>query len=166
MNRINVSSTSGRNEGFTLFEVLIALAVLSIGLLGLAALQTTSLRFNSGSYYRTQATYLAYDIIDRMRANRAAANNVGAYNVGDVSTVTTTGACDTAACTSSDLATYDIVAWRERAVQTLPNVLSVPPTIVIDASNIATVTISWTESDLQLSQSWQVQLCVPGTLCV
>jgi len=58
-----------RQQGFTLLEVLIALLILSIGLLGLAALQTTSLRSNQMASMRTTATQLAYDISDRMRAN-------------------------------------------------------------------------------------------------
>jgi len=71
--RINYSGNKQR--GFTLLEVLIALLVLSIGLLGLAALQTTGLRSNEMASMRTTATQLAYDISDRMRANpgRAAA---------------------------------------------------------------------------------------------
>jgi len=55
--------------GFTLLEVLIALLVLSIGLLGLAALQTRGLRSNQMASMRTLATEAAYDITDRMRAN-------------------------------------------------------------------------------------------------
>ncbi len=58
-----------RQYGFSLLEVLIALLVLSIGLLGLAGLQTLGLKFNMQSYQRTQAALLAYDIVDRMRAN-------------------------------------------------------------------------------------------------
>ena len=62
--------------GFTLLEVLIALLILSIGLLGLAALQTTGLRSNQMATMRTLATQAAYDISDRMRANPAGmANN-------------------------------------------------------------------------------------------
>ena len=57
-------------HGFSLLEVLIALLVLSIGLLGLAALQTISLKANHSAYTRTQAIYLAYDIMDRIKANR------------------------------------------------------------------------------------------------
>jgi type IV pilus assembly protein PilV len=57
-------------HGFSLLEVLIALLVLSIGLLGLAALQAVSLKANHSAYTRTQAIYLAYDIIDRIKANR------------------------------------------------------------------------------------------------
>lgn len=59
--------------GLTLIEVLVALLILSIGILGLATLQTASLNFNNASAQRTQATVLAYDMADRMRANRAAA---------------------------------------------------------------------------------------------
>ena len=67
-------------SGFTLVEVLVALLVLSVGLLGFAGLQATSLRFNTSAYMRTQATNLAYDIADRMRANREAALN-GDYDL-------------------------------------------------------------------------------------
>jgi len=58
-----------KDSGFTLLEVLIALLVLAIGLLGLAALQTTGLRANQMASMRTLATQLAYDMTDRMRAN-------------------------------------------------------------------------------------------------
>ena len=56
--------------GFSLLEVLVAMIILSIGLLGLAALQAFSIKANQSANYRTQATALAYDLIDRMRANR------------------------------------------------------------------------------------------------
>jgi len=57
-------------RGATLLEVLIAVLVLAIGLLGLAALQARALQENQSAYLRTQANVLAYDILDRMRANR------------------------------------------------------------------------------------------------
>jgi type IV pilus assembly protein PilV len=62
--------------GFTLVEVLIALVVLSIGLLGIAALYLETLRANRTALYRTQAVTLAADLADRIRANR---NPPGAY---------------------------------------------------------------------------------------
>lgn len=61
--------------GVTLIEVLVALVVFSIGLLGLAALQVNALQANHSSYLRAQATSLAYDITDRMRANSEAAES-------------------------------------------------------------------------------------------
>jgi type IV pilus assembly protein PilV len=63
----------GHARGFTLLEMLVALLVLSFGLLGMAGLQATGLRNNSNAYHRTQASVIALDIIERMRANRAAA---------------------------------------------------------------------------------------------
>ncbi len=69
-----------REGGFTLIEVLVAMLVLAIGLLGLAALQGQGLRFNHDAYVRTQATHMAYDIVDRMRLNRG---NLADYTVAD-----------------------------------------------------------------------------------
>ena len=69
-----------RASGFSIVEVLVALIVLAIGLLGLAALQAQGLRFNHDALIRTQATNLAYDIVDRMRTNR---DNLDAYTEDD-----------------------------------------------------------------------------------
>lgn len=71
----------GRQAGFNLIEVLVALVVLAIGLLGLASLQASSLKFNHSAYMRTQAINLAYDMSDRIRANRSAALS-GGYELG------------------------------------------------------------------------------------
>ncbi len=67
-------------QGFSLLEVLISVLILSIGLLGLAALHATSLKANHGAYHKSQATFLAYDIVDRLRANQPGAIS-GAYNI-------------------------------------------------------------------------------------
>lgn len=58
-------------RGVTLIEILITLLVLAVGLLGLAALQGVSLKTGQVSLYRTQATNLAYEVIDHARANRS-----------------------------------------------------------------------------------------------
>lgn len=97
-------------KGFTLIEMLIAAVVLSIGLLGLAGLQAQSLIFNKSAAQRSQATILAYDIIDRMRANKALAE-AGAYdsafNTGPSGSIN----CETGTCSSGDMVTYDINQW-------------------------------------------------------
>ncbi|MCP5158556.1 MAG: type IV pilus modification protein PilV [Gammaproteobacteria bacterium] len=61
-----------KQNGFTLIEILVTVVVLAIGLLGLAGLQAISLRYNSTAYQRSQATILAYDIVERMRASKPA----------------------------------------------------------------------------------------------
>jgi type IV pilus assembly protein PilV len=92
-----------RQYGFTLLEVLIALLILSIGLLGLAALQTTGLRSNQMANMRTLATEAAYDITDRMRANP-----VGVA-AGDYVIALT----DTTDPSATGTAPSDLNAWRE-----------------------------------------------------
>lgn len=66
-------SVTRGNGGFSLIEVLVAVLLLSIGLLGLATLQTTSLQRENSSAQRVEALNYAYDLLDRMRANRAQA---------------------------------------------------------------------------------------------
>jgi type IV pilus assembly protein PilV len=148
---------ASQNHGFSLVEVLVALLVLSIGLLGLAALQTTSLQYNTGSYFRTQATFLAYDIIDRMRTNldAVADSNGNGYDQQTPASITTVTNCDTTACSSAQLALYDVKRWYDRAVATLPEAA---PSIQIVANRSVTITIGWRERDLQMSQTWTVQL--------
>ena len=160
MKPISVVKRMAQNQGFSLVEVLVALLVLSIGLLGLAALQTTSLQYNTGSYLRTQATFMAYDIIDRMRANiSAVADSDGnGYDQPTSSNVTASTNCDITTCTSAQLALYDVKRWYDRAVATLPNATTTPPTIQINSTNMVTITIRWMERDLSMSQTWTVQL--------
>lgn len=119
-------------RGMTLVEALVALVVLSIGLLGVAALQMTSLRNNHSAHVRSQATALAYDISDRMRANRTDAL-AGAYDVvlgGSVAGVT--------------LAATDVTAWKQAIAAVLPGgdgALLIDP-----VSRVVTITIQWDDS--------------------
>jgi type IV pilus assembly protein PilV len=103
-------------RGVTLIEVLIALVVFSIGLLGLAGLQTVSLRFNTSAYYRTQATALAYGLADRMRANRQSALD-GEYN-GDFEVPTPD--CDPDAADGGGAPADDLAVWRNALACQLP----------------------------------------------
>lgn len=106
--QVFVNSKHRRSSGFSIIEVLVALLVLAIGLLGLAALQAQGLRFNHDAYVRTQATHLAYDIIDRMRANRT---NVAAYTTPDPGL----------ACDPTDASVnMDLSCWYESLAAALP----------------------------------------------
>ena len=82
----NRSVAMQTQAGTSLLEVLIAVVVLSVGLLGLAGLQVAGLRVNQGAMQRSQATMLAYDVLDRMRSDRTAAL-AGKYDVGTTSPV-------------------------------------------------------------------------------
>src|SRR5687768_17421752 len=67
-------------RGFTLVEVLVTVVLISVGLLGLAALQLTTLRGNHDAYARSQASILAANILDCMRTNPMAFRH-GSYDV-------------------------------------------------------------------------------------
>ena len=67
-------------RGVGLIEVLVAVAILAFGLLGIAALQATALRNGESSYERSQAVTMSYTILDRMRANIDQAR-IGNYNI-------------------------------------------------------------------------------------
>ncbi|MFV2055368.1 MAG: type IV pilus modification protein PilV [Thiohalomonadales bacterium] len=94
-------------NGFSLIEVLISVLVISIGMLGVAGLQTISLRQNYGSSLLAQATFQSQNIIERMRANMLGVNQ-GAY---DAITGSETDPICFPNCTPAQLATYDAATW-------------------------------------------------------
>jgi type IV pilus assembly protein PilV len=102
-----------KHRGFTLLEVLIALLVLSIGLLGLAALQTSGLRSNQMATMRTLATQIAYDMTDRMRANPTGMTNLEYVIATD----------ETPAASPATTAEIDLTEWRAQVAR-LPGGLS------------------------------------------
>ncbi|MDH3266385.1 MAG: type IV pilus modification protein PilV, partial [Gammaproteobacteria bacterium] len=96
-------------SGFTLIEVLVSVLVLSIGLVGVAALQGVSLKNTQSAFMRSQATALAYDLADRMRANVLSAR-LGLYDPGTAAAV---AACkSTTGCTPQDMAKHDLAEWN------------------------------------------------------
>lgn len=68
---MSVSNRVIRQNGFSLLEVLIALFILAVGVLGALLMQTNALRFSASAADRTQASFIAYDLLDRLRANSA-----------------------------------------------------------------------------------------------
>jgi len=133
-----------KQGGFTLLEVLIALLVLSIGLLGLAALQTVGLRSNQMANMRTQATQRAYDMSDRMRANQVGvdAQSYIQSTTDDVPDVEVN--CTTAICTATEMVIFDKANWLAEVVR-LPGGQG---RITRDASGAFvqhTITVFWDE---------------------
>ncbi len=111
------ASTTG---GFTLIEVLVAVLVLAIGLLGIAGLQAAGLQMNNSAYLRSQAAVLTQDLADRVRANTEG-YQTGAYDIGDPSSVSQTSSCfTTAGCSSTQLAQSDVARWRAAVQSLLP----------------------------------------------
>ena len=137
-------------------EVLVALAVLSIGLLGMAGMQLFSLSSNRDAYMRTQATYFAYDLIDKIRANRDVAL-IGGYD-STLGTIPAFVNCQTttANCSPAQLANFDILQWKcalgtyagDAACIAPHNLTTILPSgdgSVTRNGNDLTVTVQWTE---------------------
>lgn len=121
-----------KQRGFTLLEVLVSIFVLAIGLLGLAGVMTIGLKNDQSAYYRSQATMLAYDILDAMRANRESARD-GDYNL----------ALDASAPTGTTRAQLDMNHW---IVDQLERRLPQADGSVNVANDRATIVIQWDDS--------------------
>lgn len=125
-----------KQSGFGMIEVLVAVLVLAIGLLGVAALQANALKTNHSALQRSQATMLAYLMLDAMRANRAAAR-AGNYDLG------TPGSPACATPTESDLITRDQAYWLGKLKENLGDTAC--GLIACDAAS-CTVEVFWDDS--------------------
>ena len=92
---------SARQSGFSLIEVLVALLVMCIGLLGAAAIQLNALKYTDSSSMTSQASFIAYDMMDRMRANT---DNISQYALTNLAAAPTTAG--STAAVSQDLSDF------------------------------------------------------------
>ncbi len=101
--------------GFSLVEVLIALIVMSIGMLGIAGLYVQSMQAGRTSMFRHHAVTLAGDVADRIRANPRAR--------GEYALAGSNNNCVAAGvvCTEAEMAAHDIFSWNRQAADSLPN---------------------------------------------
>lgn len=153
--------TARNHRGFTLIEVLIALLIFSLALMGMAGLMVLSVKTNQSAYLRTQASFLAQSMADRVRANIGLVNSYnGTYNAG------TAGAdpcASGAACSPAQMVARDRALWSAQLVASLPN-----PTATINCAGaplggavhlgaspyngLCTFTIQWDEATLVRGQ--------------
>lgn len=124
-----------RQRGMTLLEMLIALLVLSLGMLGIAALQARGQQYNTAAHVRTQATILAAELIERIRVNPDpngdgvlddyAVNppffGVGSANAPLASSIPDPAKdCNTETCTPQELVGFDLKSWAVRVDEAFP----------------------------------------------
>jgi len=158
--RLNVLAKLQR--GYSLIEVLIAVVVLAVGLLGIAGLQVLSIKNTQSAYLRSQATLLAYDIIDSIRVNPAVKASY-AIGIGDPPTGTYSSCIGTAAdCTTANIAVYDLHQWKcvlgkwagaaPCDTGDLANIKGLLPggdaSVVVTGDDV-TVTVQWIDKDLR-----------------
>lgn len=134
----NLAGRPSRQRGVTLIEILVTVVIVSVGLLGIAALQLTSLRNSFDSNSRSKATWFAHDIADRMRANARNAR-AGAYDIGLKETRT-----------GGTVADLDLIDWKNRLAALGSGLSSGDGSIErtqVGDSTVFTITIRWKERD-------------------
>lgn len=142
MRRLPQRIGPAHDAGFSLIEVLVAILVMAIGLLGFALLLTMGLRFSQAANQRTHATNLAYDLLDQMRANRVMRN----YYVSAGFAPNSVNGCNAASATRPTGAVgvqANIRRWQCQVVRTLGPQASANVGI---NGNVVTVTINWNEA--------------------
>ena len=130
------SSRRPRETGSTLIEALVAMLVLSVGLLGIAGLASASLRYSQGAWARAAVASGLSDIADRVRSNPTAGVTDYAFTSrtyeeqrsdfearrtdeahGDLAIARD---CLTLACTPTQLSTYQLTDWRNSVNRSMP----------------------------------------------
>ena len=143
------SKPLNKQSGLSLIEVLIALLILSIGLLGIAGLQGTSLSKTREASLRTNAMILAQDLIDSMRSNPSA---IAEYEIDSTQVPNQPIDCYTVTCDPTQLASFQLDNWwqqidKDGTDNRFPEgKVSVDVTPRNDGrSNLVEIAISWNE---------------------
>ena len=144
---INNHITSSQS-GFSLIEILVTVLILAIGLLGIAGLQASSMSNNHNAQLRSIATLQAYDLADRMRANRGAITYDASGNVtasqydGPVSAQSD---CTTTACSVTAIANNDFWEWNQANAALLP--AGAGTVALVGVTNHHRITVTWNERE-------------------
>lgn len=139
-------AASRTSRGFSLVEALVALLVISIGMLGIAALYVEGLRSSRSALVRTDAVNLATDMADRIRSNRDAGD---AYEGAAADAPNDDCISGGAGCSPADMAAHDLRVWTDSLEAALPDGagdidhVDVSPTDNTPA--VYVVTVSWTD---------------------
>jgi type IV pilus assembly protein PilV len=137
-----------RQAGFTLIEMMIALVVLTVGMLGIAALYLESLRSSRDALYYTQAVNLAADMADRIRANREGIEEYAfVLDPASPPALPDPDPCrtrDLGACTPQSAANVDLAEWAERVTNLLP-AAQATITATRGQPDQYTIQLGWTE---------------------
>ena len=138
--RSNRVAGRGRSGGFSMVEVLVALVVLGVGMLGIASLYVVSLRSSGSAISRMQAVNLASDIADRIRANRTA------YEAYEDEAADNECVGIDVVCSPAEMAAHDLLLWQRQIEATLPGEPS--GAVDVDATTTPrtyTITVTWSE---------------------
>lgn len=145
-------------QGAGLIEALVAILVLSIGLLGMLGMQTAALKYEQSSWIRSALSTNIASLADRIRANSGAlatAYNYTQTYAQERAAIEASATyfdpakdCDTTNCDAAELATYDLLIWRRDLDQQLPGATGfVVPTGTKGVDLRFLVTVAWYDKD-------------------
>lgn len=147
--------TRNTQSGFGLVESLVALVVVSVGMIGIAALYGQGLGAGRTALFRTQAVNLASDMADRIRLNR-----LGGAGYGGAAADNNCGPGGDTNCTAAQMAAHDLFVWQADVAAQLPNGVgtvqyagTTPPTY--------TISVDWQEVGIDVP-AHQIAVRVPG----
>ena len=138
------TDTPNQSNGFTLIEILVALLIISIGLLGLARLQIVGIKNTQSGHLRSQVSFLGNDIMERIQQNAETAIG-GAYDIALKTTPADPGCIGAGTnCTAAAMANFDLFIWKRYLTTLLPpdgdgSIASVQS----GDDQIFTITIQW-----------------------
>lgn len=168
------------SRGVTLIEVLVAMVVMSIGMLGIAGLQAATTKFQQGSRVRGLMAPLLSDIANRVRSNSEEAGSSAATGAGSAypsayvlsdswatqqsATLSIATNCETGStsCSTSDRATFDMTAWRQRVRAAMPQGAAL---LEGDRTNGFRVTFMWFDKQLTDKGNASDSVLVKSPVC-
>lgn len=163
-------------RGTSLIEILVALLVMTLGLLAMISLHTAAVRYHKMAEFRSVATQLAEDYGDRMRANLTGARNNNyvytapwsavAAKPADPGITCAPGAC-AAATMAAQVAASDIAQWLNNAAGMLPGVglFAQKPAGAVAGSTVMDVWITWLDPTENAADAAANQLINNGYAC-
>lgn len=108
-------------QAFTLIEVMVAMVIFSVGLLGLAGMQSLGMTNNQTAYLRTVAMQQSYNMSDRMRNNTGIGGGLGSGSYDAMAGIPALGTnCVATPCTATQLANFDLFEWNTNNAALLP----------------------------------------------
>ncbi|GLQ94636.1 type IV pilus modification protein PilV [Dyella acidisoli] len=171
-----INLASQRMRGFTLLEVMVALVILSIGLIGLAAMQASALSSTHGSQLESMVAIQARSLAEAMSANPDYwANNSPTFTItSSTSSPTTpvygtntpaapTGGCINTVCSPANMAGYDVQQWATQLLQQVPGA-SATITCTASAPVGCKIAIQWTEKSVAALNSGTANAATTTTM--